>query len=329
MEKSSKIYVAGHTGLVGSNLLLALKNNGYNNLITTERRLTDLTIEEEVEIFFRKNKPEYVFDCAAKVGGIFSNNSYPVDFIMNNIAIQYNLINACFDSGVKKLLFLGSSCIYPRECPQPIKEEYLMTGPLEPTNSAYAVAKIAGIEMCKAYNKQNSTNYICVMPTNLFGENDSFNLENSHVLPALIRKFHEAKINQSESVEVWGNGRVYREFLYVYDLVNGLIFLMNNYDVTPDDCLINIGTGRDIQIIDLVDVVRDVVGYNGIIKWNSDRPNGTPRKLLDCSKINNLGWKPKFEFIYALKKTYKWFCENYNVRGNESKMPLSTGPSID
>lgn len=301
MNKDSKIYVAGHNGMVGSAIVRKLKELGYLNIITKSKKELDLTNQFQVNHFFHFEKPEYVFLAAAKVGGIKSNNDFRADFIYQNIMIQSNIIKASFDNKVKKLLFLGSSCIYPKLCPQPIKEEYLLTGPLETSNDAYAIAKIAGIKMCQDFNKQYGTNYISVMPTNLYGPNDNYDLNNSHVLPALIRKFHEAKIENKSSVEIWGTGSPMREFLYVDDLAQACHYLMLNYN---DSEIINVGTGKDISIKDLAYVVKDVLEYEGEIYFNEDMPDGTPRKLLDISKILDLGWQPVTGLRTGIKKAY-------------------------
>lgn len=307
MEINSKIYVAGHNGLVGSSIIRKLKSEGYRNIITKTRQELDLLDQKKVTDFFFLEKPEYVFLAAAKVGGIYANNTYPAEFIFQNLQIQNNIIHNSYLNGVKKLLFLGSSCIYPRECPQPIKEECLLTGPLEKTNEAYAVAKIAGIKMCQAYNKQYNTNYICVMPTNLYGINDNFDLENSHVLPALLRKFHEAKINNSEKVVMWGTGSPKREFLFVDDLADACVYLMNKYN---DNEIVNIGIGEDLSILELAKIIKDVVGFQGEIITDPTKPDGTPKKLLDVSKLHNLGWKHKTNLKEGIKITYDWFLKN-------------------
>lgn len=307
MDKENKIYVAGHTGLVGNNLLNKLYEKEYKNILTTKHKDCDLTNENAVNDFFDKNRPEYVFLCAAKVGGIYANNTYPADFITINTKIQTNIIYNSFKYGVKKLLFLGSSCIYPRNCPQPIKEEYLMTGPPEETNSAYALAKICGIEMCKAYNKQHDTNYICAMPPNLIGIGDNFHIENSHVIAALIRKFHEAKMKNNKYVEVWGTGTPKREFLFAEDLADGLVFLMNNYNASYNDNIINIGSNCDVSINDLALMTKKIIGYDGEIVYNNSMPDGTPRKLMDSSKLYNLGWKPKTNLYNGIIKTYEYY----------------------
>jgi GDP-L-fucose synthase len=307
MESDSKIYIAGHTGLVGSAIQRKLKERGYSNIIGRTREELDLERQTQVEPFFEEQRPEYVFLAAAKVGGIFANNSFPAEFIYSNIMVQTNVIHSAYRTGVKKLLFLGSSCIYPKHCPQPMKEEYLLTGPLEPTNEPYALAKIAGIRTCQSYNRQYGTNYISVMPTNLYGPNDNFDLETSHVIPALIRKFHEAKIQSNSSVTIWGTGSPRREFLHVDDLADACIFLMNHYDESD---MINIGCGEDISIAELALLIKDIVGYTGNIEYNVDKPDGTPQKLLDVSKLKSLGWQPKLSLREGIKKTYEWYCEN-------------------
>ena len=303
MEKESKIYVAGHRGLVGSAILHNLQAEGYNNLVIRTHRELDLCNQEEVRAFFEKERPEYVFLAAAKVGGILANSTYPADFIYNNLAIQIYAIHNAYLYGVKKLLFLGSSCIYPKFAPQPMKEEYLLTGILEPTNESYAIAKISGIKMCQAYNRQYGTNFISVMPTNLYGPGDNFDLETSHVLSALIRKFHEAKLS-GQPVTVWGTGTPRREFLYVNDLAEACIFLMNCYD---GEDIINIGTGLDISIKELAGFISEVIGYRGEIIFDTGKPDGMQRKLLDVTRINSLGWKAKTDLREGIEKTYKWY----------------------
>ena len=310
MEKTSRIYVAGHRGLVGSALVRKLKELGYMNLISRTHAELDLTRQRDVEDFFDKERPEHVFLAAAKVGGILANNTYPAEFIYSNITVQSNVIHSSYLFGVKKLLFLGSSCIYPRDCPQPMKEEYLLSGYLEPTNEPYAIAKIAGIKMCQSYNRQYGTNFISVMPTNLYGPNDNFDLTTSHVLPALIRKVHEAKSNNKPYVEVWGTGNPKREFLYVNDLADACMFLMKNYN---ENEIINIGTGKDVAIKELAEMIKDIVGFEGKIAWDTSKPDGMPRKLLDISKLSSLGWKAKTGFEGGIKKTYEWFKENFHV----------------
>jgi GDP-L-fucose synthase len=299
MNKDGKIYVAGHRGLVGSALVRALRAEGYSNLVLRTHKELDLTDQIAVAQFFQQEKPEYTFLAAAKVGGIWANNTYPGDFIRENLLIQTNIIHQAWVHGVKKLLFLGSSCIYPRECPQPIKEEYLLTGPLEATNEPYAIAKIAGIMMCQSYNRQYGTNFISVMPTNLYGPGDNYDLQNSHVLPALIRKFHEAL--PDKPVVVWGTGTPRREFLHADDLASSCIYLMNHYSGTE---ILNIGTGEDIAIRDLVHLVQKVVGHQGTIVWDDTKPDGTPRKLLDVSKLHGLGWKDRIGLQEGINAVY-------------------------
>ncbi|ONI42439.1 GDP-fucose synthetase [Candidatus Epulonipiscium fishelsonii] len=307
MKKNDKIFVAGHRGLVGSQILECLKEQGYTNLITRTRKELDLQNQQAVADFFSTEKPEYVFLAAAHVGGIHANNTYPADFIMKNLQIECNVIDSSYKNKVKKLLFLGSSCIYPKLCDQPMKEEYLLNGELEKTNEAYAIAKIAGLKMCEYYNKQYGTNFISVMPTNLYGPNDNFDLENSHVLPALLRKVHEAKLNNSPTIEVWGSGKPLREFLYVKDMAEACIYIMENYNETP---FLNIGTGVEISIRDLAETIKDVVGYDGQLVFNADKPDGTPRKLLDVSKLHNLGWHHKIDLKEGIEKTYEWYLRD-------------------
>ena len=307
MNKNAKIFVAGHNGMVGSSIIRKLILNGYKNIITIDKKDLDLRNQIDVFSFLKDNKPEYVFLAAAKVGGILSNNKYKADFIYDNLMIQSNIIHNSYLNGVNKLLFLGSSCIYPKFSIQPIKEEYLLDGYLEPTNDAYAIAKIAGIKMCQAYNKQYGTNYISVMPTNLYGPNDNYNLDNAHVIPSIIRKMHEAKINNQESVEIWGTGDVMREFMHVDDLADACLFLMNNYNSSD---IINIGTGKDLTIKELSFMIKQVVGYKGNIIFNSYKLEGTPRKILDVSKLNKIGWHYKIELNDGLSKTYSYFLKN-------------------
>ncbi len=304
MEKTARIYVAGHRGLVGSALVRALKLSGYENIITRTRQELDLLNKGAVEAFFSATKPEYVFLAAAKVGGIMANKSYPADFIYQNLQLQNNVIEAANLAGVTKLLFLGSSCIYPKLAPQPIKEEYLLTGPLEQTNDAYAIAKIAGIMMCQSYHRQYGSNFISVMPTNLYGPNDNFDLETSHVLPALIRRFHEAKLNKADNVTLWGTGTPMREFLYVDDLAEACLHLMNNYNESE---IVNIGTGEDVTIKELAKIIKSVIGYEGEILWDTTKPDGTPRKLLDVSRLHNLGFTHSTPLEEGITKTYKWY----------------------
>ena len=308
MKKDSKIFIAGHKGLVGSAILRCLKDQNYSNFILKTHQELELTNQKAVFDFFDKEKPEYVFLAAAKVGGILSNNTYPAQFAYSNLAIQTNIIHACYEYKVKKLMFLGSSCIYPKFAPQPIPEDALLSGKLEPTNQAYAVAKIAGIIMCQSYNKEYSTNFISVMPTNLYGPNDHYDLYNSHVLPALLRKVHEAKVAKSKYIEIWGTGMVKREFLYVDDLADACVYLMNNYDESE---IINIGTGIDVTIKELAEIIKDVVPYDGELRFDTTKPDGTPRKLLNVEKINNLGWKAKTDLKTGINLTYQDFLKKF------------------
>ena len=305
MELSgARIFVAGHRGLVGSAIRRRLEAAGCGNLILRSHRELDLTRQAEVEAFFASEKPEYVFLAAAKVGGIWANSSYPAEFIYRNITIQTNIIHAAYLSGVKKLLFLGSSCIYPRDCPQPMKEEYLLSGYLESTNEPYAVAKIAGIKMCQSYNRQYGTRYISVMPTNLYGPEDNFDLETSHVLPALIRKFHEAKERGLTEVVIWGTGTPRREFLHVDDLADAGVFLMEHYDGSE---IVNIGVGEDQTIRELAEMIAEVVGFDGKLQFDPTKPDGTPVKLLDVGRLNRLGWKARIPLRNGLAETYEWY----------------------
>jgi len=307
MEKNAKIYVAGHRGLVGSAIVRNLESKGYTDIIVRTREELNLLDTKQVADFFSQEKPEYVFLAGAKVGGIKANEDYPADFIYQNLQIQNNIIHNAYKNNVKKLLFLGSSCIYPRDCTQPIKEEYLLTGPLEKTNEAYAIAKIAGIKMCQSYNKQYGTKFISVMPTNLYGPNDNFNLTSSHVLPALLRKFHDAKIHNEKEVVMWGTGSPMREFLYVDDLADACVHLMQNY---VGDEIVNIGTGEDVAIRELAEIIKKIVGFQGEIVNDTTKPDGTPRKLLDVSKLHNLGWKHKTKLEEGIQTTYDWFLKN-------------------
>ena len=309
MKSDAKIFVAGHKGLVGSAVVRALQKQGYANLIVRTRQELELLDNNLVRNFFETEKPDYVFLAAAKVGGIMANNTYPAEFIYQNLVIETNIIHNAYLNKVKKLLFLGSSCIYPRHCPQPIKEEYFMTGSLEPTNAAYATAKIAGIIMCQSYDKQYGTNFISLMPTNLYGPNDNFDLESSHVLPALIRKFHDAKIGNKKEVALWGTGAPKREFLHVDDLAEACLFLMDKYN---DSEIINVGTGEDISIKDLAEMIKKIVGYSGQIIWDASKPDGMPRKLLDVSKIKTLGWKYQIKLENGIKTTYEWYQKNHS-----------------
>ncbi|WP_432205342.1 GDP-L-fucose synthase (plasmid) [Cetobacterium somerae] len=306
MEKSSKIYIAGHRGMVGSAIVRRLEENGYTNIIYRTSAELDLRNQAAVEEFFKNEKPEYIFLAAAKVGGIHANNTYPAEFIYDNLMIETNIINSAYKNEVKKLLFLGSSCIYPKFAEQPIKEEYLLTGSLEETNEAYAIAKITGIELCKFYRRQYGCDFISAMPTNLYGINDNFNLETSHVMPALIRKFHEAKINNSKEVVMWGTGKPRREFMYVDDLADSLIHLMLNYS---DEIHVNLGTGEDIEIGELANLIKKIVGYEGEIVNDLSKPDGTPRKLLDVTRLNSTGFKHKVELEDGIQRVYDWFIE--------------------
>lgn len=307
MKINSRIYVAGHLGLVGSAIIRALQQKGFENLITRSHSELELKDSAAVREFFVDTKPEYVFLAAAKVGGINANNKYPADFIHENLLLQTNVIHESWRHKVVKLIFLGSSCIYPKLCPQPIKEEYLLTGELESTNEAYAIAKIAGIKTCQSYNKQFGTNYLSVMPTNLYGINDNFHPENSHVLPSLIRKFHKAKLSNADSVTIWGDGTPRREFLHTDDLAAAVLFLMENYN---DSEIVNVGCGQDQTIMELAETIQEVVGFKGYLNFDSSYPNGTPQKILDISKIKLLGWKPNIPLKEGLKQVYQWYGEH-------------------
>lgn len=346
METDSRIFVAGHKGLVGSAITRKLQSEGYSNLVLRSHKELELMRQAEVEAFFKAEKPEYVFLAAAKVGGIMANNTCPAEFIYNNLMIQSNVIHASYEAGVKKLLFLGSSCIYPRECPQPMKEEYLLSGKLEPTNEPYAIAKIAGIRMCQSYNRQYGTKFVSVMPTNVYGPGDNFDLETSHALPALIRKFHDAKMGNQRPeirgrrleaedkpkgitsdlkrsapptsserserssngsfVTLWGAGTPMREFLHVDDLADACVFLMKHYEESE---IINIGVGKDISISELAELIKDIVGFKGSICYDPSKPDGTPRKLLDVGKLKRLGWQPKISLRQGIEMTYRWYVE--------------------
>ena len=307
MEKNSKIYVAGHRGLVGSAIVRKLRQEGFSNLLTATSKELDLREQAATRDFFAQQRPDYVFLAAARVGGILANNRYPADFIYQNLMIEANVIESARLSGVSKLLCLGSTCIYPKMAPQPLKEEYLLTGPLEPTNEWYAVAKIAGIKMCQAYQRQYGSKFISAMPTNLYGPEDNFDLESSHVMPALIRKFHEAKAVNAPTVTVWGSGRPLREFLHVDDCAAACLYLMEQYE---DEGIVNIGVGEDVSIADLAGLVGEAVGYQGEIVYDSSKPDGTPRKLVDTSKINGLGWQAGISLQEGIKSTYQWFLDN-------------------
>ncbi|RVU25809.1 GDP-L-fucose synthase [Sandaracinomonas limnophila] len=311
MEKNAKIYVAGHRGMVGSAILRGLEKNGYSNIITRTSTELNLINQQAVFDFFEEEKPDYVFLAAAKVGGIVANNTYRADFLYENLAIQNNIIHASYLQQVKKLMFLGSSCIYPKLAPQPLRESYLLTGSLEPTNEPYAIAKIAGIKMCEAYRDQYGCNFISVMPTNLYGPNDNYSLENSHVLPAMIRKFHEAKQKNLTQMTLWGTGSPMREFLHADDLAEACLYLMESYNEKE---LVNVGTGEDVTIKELATNVKDIVGFEGQIHWDTSRPDGTPRKLMDVSKLHGLGWKHKIELNEGIRLAYQDFLTNPSIR---------------
>lgn len=316
MKKDSRIYIAGHSGLVGSALNRKLETEGFSHIIKKTHAELDLTRQSDVDIFFKSQKPEYVFLAAAKVGGILANNNYPAEFIHDNLVIQNNVIHAAWEYGVKRMIFLGSSCIYPKHCPQPMQERHLLTGALEPTNKPYAIAKISGIIQCEAYNRQYGTKFLGVMPTNLYGPNDNFNLSTSHVLPALIRKFHEAKIEKKKTVTIWGTGKPRREFLYVDDLADACFFLMNSNEKNFDSLLhtgsapiINVGCGQDISIGQLASLVKEVTGFKGTIVYDDSKPDGTPRKLLEISKMASLNWRAKISLEQGIRTTYEWWLQ--------------------
>src|SRR5659263_348207 len=308
MNLQSKIYIAGHRGMAGSAILRSLESRGYHNFITRTHSELDLTNQQSVNNFFETQRPEYIFLAAAKVGGILANSTYPAEFIYENLMIEANVIHAAYTTGVNKLLFLGSSCIYPRLAPQPLKEEYLLTGELEATNEAYAVAKIAGIRMCKHYNQQYGTNFISVMPTNLYGPNDNYDLETSHVMAALIRKFHDAKKNNVQQVVVWGTGAPRREFLHVDDMADACVYLMENYDASDIGEFVNIGLGEDVTIRELAELIGDIAGYNGEIVYDTTKPDGTPQKLLDVSRLHKLGWNARISLKDGIKQAYEWYA---------------------
>ena len=308
MNSNSKIFIAGHRGLVGSALHRTLQKSGFTNLVVRTRAELDLLDKVAVEKFFATERPEYVFLAAARVGGIHANHTYPADFLYENLQIQNHVLHSAWKSGVEKLLFLGSSCIYPRDCPQPIKEEYLLTGPLEPTNRPYALAKIAGIELCQSFNRQHGTRFLSVMPTNLYGIHDNFHPENSHVLPALVRRFHEAKQQGMAEVVVWGTGQPRREFLLADELAEACLFLMQHYDGSE---LINIGWGEDLTIRELAETIAGVVGFEGQLGFDASRPDGTPRKVLDVSRLHALGWKAQIPLKQGLQQVYRWYQEEY------------------
>jgi GDP-L-fucose synthase len=314
MDTHAKVYVAGHRGLVGSAIVRSLTQRGYDHLLLRSSSDLDLRNQAAVEAFFAQEQPDYVFLAAAKVGGIQANNTYRAEFLYDNLMIEANIIHSAYHHGVKKLLFLGSSCIYPKLCSQPMKEEYLLTGFLEATNEPYAIAKIAGLKLCENYYRQYGVNFISAMPTNLYGANDNFDLANSHVLPALMRKFHEAKMNHSPTVTIWGTGTPMREFLYVDDLADALLFLMQHYDHTPD--FINVGTGNEVSIQELAFMVKAVVGFDGDLVFDTTKPDGTPRKLMDVSRLNALGWQAQTDLKSGIEQTYRWFVDNYDaIRG--------------
>ena len=316
MDTQSKIYVAGSRGLVGSALVRTLQAQGYNNLVLRSSQELDLRNQASVEAFFALEKPEYVFLGAARVGGIQANNTYRAEFLYDNLMIEANIIHSAYRHGVQKLLFLGSSCIYPKLCPQPMKEDYLLTGVLEQTNEPYAIAKIAGLKLCENYCRQYGVSFISAMPTNLYGINDNFDLANSHVLPALMRKFHEAKVDGDPTVTVWGTGTPLREFLYVDDLADALVFLMNTYNAID---FVNVGTGQEVSIKELALTLKAVVGYEGELVFDSTKPDGTPRKLLDVSRLTASGWQAKTDLKTGIEKTYSWFLQSYDaLRGRES-----------
>jgi len=309
MQTESNIYVAGHTGLVGSAIMRRLRAGRFSNVITREVEELDLTDARATDAFFAEARPEYVIVAAAKVGGIHANDTYPADFIRINLQIETNVIDAAHRYGVTKLLFLGSSCIYPKHAPQPMREEHLLTGPLEPTNDAYAIAKIAGIIMCQSYNRQHGTNFVAAMPTNLYGPGDNFDLQTSHVLPAMIRKVHEAR-EAGKDVTLWGSGSPRREFLYVDDLADALIHVMDHFDAAPGEVFVNVGVGEDVSIADLAGLVARVVAFEGEIHWNQDMPDGTPQKLLSIERLARLGWRASTSLEEGIRRTYEWFCAN-------------------
>lgn len=312
MTPYASIFVAGHRGLVGSAIVRRLRAAGFSSIIARERRELDLRNQAAVNAFFEQARPQYVFLAAAKVGGILANDSYPAEFLRDNLAIQSNVIDAAYRNGTEKLLFLGSSCIYPKHAPQPMGESCLLTGPLEPTNEWYAIAKIAGLKMCQAYRRQYGFNAISVMPTNLYGPGDNFDLNSSHVLPALIRKFHEAKEQGKPEVEIWGTGTPRREFLHVNDLADACLFLMKRYD---DEGWINVGWGEDVTILKLAEIIARIVGFEGTLRFDTSKPDGTPRKLLDTSRLTSLGWRPAMRLEDGIRSTYSWFLESRRLQG--------------
>ncbi|QLG44577.1 GDP-L-fucose synthase family protein [Costertonia aggregata] len=309
MKKDSKIYIAGHNGMVGSAVLRVLEKRGYTNLLGRTSKELDLRKQADVHDFVSSERPDVIIDAAAKVGGILANNDHPYQFLMDNMLIQNNLIKSAHETGVKKFIFLGSSCIYPKLAPQPIKEEYLLSGPLEPTNEWYAIAKISGVKLCEAIRQQYGKDFVCLMPTNLYGPNDNFDLKSSHVLPAMIRKFYDAKQNRHSQVLLWGSGSPMREFLYVDDMARAVVFAVEN---VLQEHLYNVGVGKDITIRELAKIIQNIVGHKGKIEWDSSKPDGTPRKLMDCSKLNELGWKANIDLKQGIKMTYNWLQENIN-----------------
>ena len=310
MKKNDKIFIAGHRGMVGSALVRTLKEKGYTNLTLRSHLELDLTVQEKVYTFFKEEHPNYVFLAAAQVGGILANTTYRAEFIYSNLAIQNNVLDAAWKYNAKRLMFLGSSCIYPKHCPQPIKESYLLTGPLETTNESYAIAKIAGLKTCEAYNYQYKTDYVTVMPTNLFGPNDNFDPETSHVMPALIQKIHQAKISKAKHVTIWGTGSPKREFLHVDDMASACVFLMDK-DSFKD--IVNVGSGFDLTIRELAEMICKIIGFTGELNFDTSKPDGPPRKLLDISRLQSLGWQPKFILEDSIASTYSWFLENYKT----------------
>ena len=307
MNINDKILILGSTGMVGSSIVRRLKSDGCINLLTPNRATLNLTNQNEVETYFKKNKPKYVFLCSGRVGGIYANSTFPVEFLYENMMMEFNVIQSAYDNGVEKLLFTGSSCIFPKVCDQPIKEEALLSSALEPTNEGYAIAKIAGIKLCQAYNKEYGSNFISVLPCSLFGVGDNFDLNNSHLMPALMRKMHDAKMNNSKTVEIWGSGKPMREFLYIDDAVDAIMFLMETYNSNE---LINIGAGVDRTISDIAEIIKNVVGFKGEFVYNPEKPDGVFRKVIDISKLENLGWSPKVKFEDGLKRMYDYFLED-------------------
>lgn len=326
IPRKAKVYVAGHRGLVGSAIVRLLRAEGFSNILTATREQLDLRDQSAVNYWFRANRPEYVFLVAGTVGGILANSSRPAEFIYDNLMIHATVVHAAYLYGVKKLLYLGSSCIYPRECPQPMKEEYLLSGYLEPTNEPYAVAKIAGIKLCQAYRRQYGCNFISAMPTNLYGPGDNFDLQSSHVLPALIRKFHDAKQEGRREVVIWGTGKPRREFLHVDDLANACLFIMRHWE---DDIHINVGTGEDLSIRELAELVREVIHPQAQLVWDTSKPDGTPRKLLDVSRLHALGWRHRIDLLEGITQTYRWYLENRHllVARQATRSQSELGPS--